>query len=117
MNTMIKKRTILSFLFLCFLSVSYTQENDSNQSQVKIDQIVSQNSMTLSFDNQKEINENRLDIFKSRLINYYTELDEIDYDSTENRFTLTFNVVEIEKKDLDGILNHFNVYNYFIEIN
>ncbi|PHR48155.1 MAG: hypothetical protein COA32_06435 [Fluviicola sp.] len=113
---MIKKTTILSLLFFCFLSVSYTQENNNNQPQVTIDQIISQNSMTLSFDNQREINENKLPLFKSRLVNYYTELDDINYDSNDNRFILTLNVTEIEKEDLDGILNHFNVYNYSIEI-
>lgn len=116
MNTMIKKTTILSLLLFCFLSVSYTQENANDQSLITIDQIVSQKSMTLSFENQREINENKLPVFKSRLVNYYTELDEINYDSNDNRFILTLNVTEIEKEDLDSILNHFNVYNYSIEI-
>lgn len=112
---MINKTTILSFLFLCFLSVSYTQENSRNQPEVIIDQNISQNSMSLSFDNQKEIHESRLEVFKSRLTNYYSELDEIQYDQDSNRFNLILNVTEINKSDLDDILTHFNVYNYSIE--
>lgn len=112
---MIKKTTILSILFFCFISISFAQKNTDTQPEVIINKEVSESSMTLSFDNQREINEDRLPSFKSRLINYYSELDEIEYDSDQNRFTLFLNITKISKQELDGILTHFNVYNYSIE--
>ena len=112
---MIKITTLLSILFFCFISISFAQKNTDTQPEVIINKEASESSLTLSFENQREIHEDRLTSFKERLINYYTELDKIEYDSDKNRFTLFFNIIEISKHDLDGILTHFNVYNYSIE--
>lgn len=112
---MLKKLTIISILLFSVLSVSYSQNNIDNQKKVRINQVVSQNSTTLTFENQRNINKDKIDVFVNRLVNYYDELESIDYNSTNNHFTLRFNITEIKKENLDDVLSHFNVYSYLLK--
>ena len=66
---------------------------------------------TLKFQNQKEIIEDNLPVFINRLEKYYNI--DIEYYKSENTFLLKFKT-EIKEEELDGILSHFNLYNYKI---
>jgi hypothetical protein len=94
-------KKILLLLSLLFLFVVNTH------SQVEIEI----NDRTLKFENQRELDQSKLPIFESRLENYYDI--RIEYDETGNTFSLFFNE-EIKEEELNGILSHFNVYEYKI---
>ncbi|MDX1652908.1 MAG: hypothetical protein R3277_10480 [Brumimicrobium sp.] len=104
--------TLIIFSVISFSS--FSQNTEQNHPEVLLEQHQSDNGFSLEFINQRDLNPSKMEAFKSRLTNHYSELESIDYNQNDDKFILKFSGPSVSNERLDDILIHFHVFNYKI---
>lgn len=105
------KTILLTIIILLFSNIASSQE----QPTIELIETVKESTFILSFENQRDIDINKMERFTSRLVNYYDEVNKINYNSEDNLFTIYFSKSPSELDYTSDFLSHFNVYNFTIK--
>lgn len=104
--------SILSILIMSFSSFTFSQNNESIIVNVSVEEI---NEKTIyTFTDQRNIPDENVDRFKERIRSLYPTIEKITFDTSQRTYSIFFTVIP-EKKGLESVFSHFNVYEYSLK--
>ncbi len=100
--------SVISILLMSISNQAFSQIENTKVN-VSVEEI--NERIIFTFTDQRNIPNQNIDRFNERISSLYSTIEKITFNTSDRTFSIYF-IENPEKKDLESVFSHFNVYEY-----